>query len=193
MNEPENVTEIKPPDLPVSHDIANENTAAIEKPAFRFEKWILFIVALAVILLDQWSKNVIKANLDINTYFAPIPGIENIFRITHVTNTGMAFGLFPAGSLFFTLLAPIVAIAIIIYNQKLETGNPVLRVCLGLLLGGALGNWIDRLTQGYVTDFMDFGPWPVWNLADLAVVSGTILLALVLFQEEREAKAAKEN
>lgn len=163
----------------------------IANPANRYEKWILYIVAATVILLDQWSKNVVKTYLDVNTYFAPIPEIQNFFRITHVTNTGMAFGLFPGGSWLFTLLAPIVSIAIIIYNQKLELGNRLLRLALGLQLGGALGNLIDRLTQGFVTDFMDFGPWPVWNIADLAVVSGTLLLAVVLFQEEREAKKSE--
>ncbi len=160
------------------------------KPVHKYERWILYIVATSVILLDQWSKSLVKSNLELYTYYAPIPALKNFFRITHVTNTGMAFGLFPGGSWIFTLLAPIVSIAIIIYNQKLELGNRLLRLALGLQLGGALGNLIDRITQGYVTDFMDFGPWPVWNIADLAVVSGTVLLAFVLFQEEREAKAS---
>jgi signal peptidase II len=170
-------------------DIDSEtNQPQNAEPASRFERWILYVISSVVIILDQWSKNVVRSNLDINTYFAPLPEIENIFRISHVTNTGMAFGLFPGGSWLFTLLAPIVSIAIIIYNHKLELGNRLLRVALGLQLGGAVGNLIDRLTQGYVTDFMDFGPWPVWNIADLAVVTGTVLLAFVLFQEEREAK-----
>ncbi len=168
------------------------DSAAIEEEksmtSNRYERWILYIVASTVIVLDQWSKNIVKANLEVNTYFAPIPEIQHLFRITHVTNTGMAFGLFPGGSWLFTLLAPIVSIAIIIYNQKLELGNRLLRLALGLQLGGAVGNLIDRLTQGFVTDFMDFGPWPVWNIADLSVVTGTILLAFILFQEEREAK-----
>lgn len=163
------------------------------KPTNRFERWILYIVAISVILLDQWTKQLVKTSLELYTYYAPIPALKNFFRITHVTNTGMAFGLFPSGSFLFTLLAPIVSIAIIVYNQKLELGNPLLRLALGLQLGGALGNLIDRLTQGYVTDFMDFGPWPVWNIADLAVVTGTALLAFVLFQEERQAKKSNSE
>jgi len=163
------------------------------KPTNRFERWILYIVAVSVILLDQWTKQLVKTSLELYTYYAPIPALKNFFRITHVTNTGMAFGLFPSGSFLFTLLAPIVSIAIVVYNQKLELGNPLLRLALGLQLGGALGNLIDRLTQGYVTDFMDFGPWPVWNIADLAVVTGTALLAFVLFQEERQAKKSNSE
>jgi len=188
MSKQDMLTNVDPPAESTQQTAENARPETETKPASKHERWILYIVATSVIVLDQWSKFIVKSNMDIYTYYAPIPAIENFFRITHVTNTGMAFGLFPAGSWLFTLLAPIVSIAIIIYNQKLELGNRLLRVALGLQLGGALGNLIDRLTQGYVTDFMDFGPWPVWNIADLAVVTGTVLLALVLFQEEREAK-----
>jgi signal peptidase II len=187
MSEPESLIEVET-------NTQNEEYVDPEteiKPASNRERWILYIVAITVIVLDQWSKYLVKANLELYTYYAPIPEIENFFRLSHVTNTGMAFGLFPSGGWLFTLLAPIVSIAIIIYNQKLEPGNRLLRLALGLQLGGALGNLIDRLTQGYVTDFMDFGPWPVWNIADLAVVSGTVLLAFVLFQEERQAKGVE--
>jgi signal peptidase II len=88
----------------------------------------------------------------------------------------------------FTLVALIVSTAIIIYNFRLEPGHRMLRLALGLQLGGAIGNLIDRLQRGFVTDFMDFGPWPVWNIADLAVVSGTVLLIWIMYQEEREEK-----
>ncbi|MDX1415034.1 MAG: signal peptidase II [Candidatus Promineifilaceae bacterium] len=177
-------------DVTSTHSDKNLSMERETKPSYRYERWILYIVASSVIVLDQWTKSLVRSNLDIYTYYAPIPALENFFRFTHVTNTGMAFGLFPNGSWLFTILAPLVSIAIIIYNQKLELGNRLMRLALGLQLGGALGNLIDRLTQGYVTDFMDFGPWPVWNLADLAVVSGTFLLLYVILQEERKANKA---
>ena len=89
----------------------------------------------------------------------------------------------------------VVSIGIIIYNARLESGHKLLRLALGLQMGGALGNMIDRLRLGHVTDFMDFGPWPVWNVADLAIVSGTILLVLIMFNDERQEKklAAQEQ
>jgi signal peptidase II len=69
----------------------------------------------------------------------------------------------------------------------------LLRVALGLQLGGALGNLLDRFTQGGVTDFLDFGPWPVFNIADAAVVAGVILMAYVLLQEERNTEAVTKK
>jgi len=165
-----------------------ETTETITKPSSNRERWILFIIAGIIILLDQASKNLVESSLPLYTYYAPIPELENIFRITHISNTGVAFGLFQNGNTIFAIFAVIVAIAIIIYNSKLEPGHKLLRLALGLQVGGALGNLIDRTRQGYVTDFMDIGPWPVWNIADLAVVSGTILLVLIMFREEREEK-----
>ena len=167
-----------------------EATDTENKPSRSWEWLILFLVAGTIILLDQYSKYLVESSLPLFTYYAPIPELENIFRITHVSNTGVAFGLFQNGNTIFTILAIIVSIAIIIYNARLESGHKLLRLALGLQMGGALGNMIDRTRQGYVTDFMDFGPWPVWNIADLAIVSGTILLVLIMFREEREEQRA---
>ena len=78
------------------------------------ERWILLVVAAIIILLDQGSKSVVESTLALYTYYAPIPALENIFRISHVTNTGVAFGLFPDGNLLFTLVALIVAIVTLV-------------------------------------------------------------------------------
>ncbi len=160
-----------------------------------WEKWLLFLVAGSIIILDQYSKNLVETTLELYTYWAPFPEIENIFRISHISNTGVAFGLFQDGNTIFTILAIVVSIGIIIYNSRLDGGHKLLRLALGLQMGGALGNMIDRVRQGHVTDFMDIGPWPVWNVADLAIVSGTILLVLIMFYEERQEQklAAAEN
>ena len=158
-----------------------------------WERLLLFLVAGIIIFLDQYSKNLVETTLELFTYWAPVPELENLFRITHVSNTGVAFGLFQNGNNVFTILAIVVSIAIIIYNSRLGSGHKLLRLALGLQMGGALGNMIDRVRQGYVTDFMDFGPWPVWNVADLAIVSGTILLVLIMFNEERQEKKLAEE
>jgi signal peptidase II len=172
---------------------AVESVETETKAPSNSERWILFVVAAIIILLDQGSKSVVESTLALYTYYAPIPALENIFRISHVTNTGVAFGLFPDGNLLFTLVALIVSIVIIVYNFRLTPGHRLLRLALGLQVGGALGNLIDRLQQGYVTDFMDFGPWPVWNVADLAVVSGTVLLVWIMYREERAEKKRAES
>lgn len=153
---------------------------------------ILLAVAGIVILLDQFTKYLIERSLNLYEIWAPFPAIEPYFRIMHATNTGTAFGLFPNGSLFFGLMALIVSVAIIYYNHTLPAGNVWLRVALGLTLGGAIGNLIDRLRLGHVTDFLDFGPWPVFNVADMAIVGGAILLGLIVLQESREEQKAAQ-
>lgn len=152
------------------------------------ERWILFAIALPVLVLDYVTKEIVRDNLPLYTYWAPLPEIENFFRFTHTTNTGVAFGLFQNANLLFAVFAAIVSIGIIYFNHKLQAGNVLLRIALGLQLGGAVGNLLDRVAQGSVTDFLDFGPWPVFNVADTAVVAGVILMGYVLLQEERKEK-----
>ena len=117
------------------------------------QRLILILVAALVILFDHLTKLYIENRLPLNHTWAPLPELSAYFRITHVSNTGAAFGLFPGGSLFFTVIALIVAAVIIIYNYRLPSGNRLLRVALGLQLGGALGNLVDRLRLGHVTDY----------------------------------------
>ncbi|KAA3661814.1 MAG: signal peptidase II [Chloroflexi bacterium] len=154
---------------------------------------MLFWIAGLVILLDQLTKMFVESRLPLYDMWAPIPSIQELFRITHVPNTGMAFGLFPSGSSFFLIVAVVVALAIIYYNFTLPKGQFALRLALGLQLGGALGNFVDRLRIGHVTDFLDFGPWPVFNVADMAIVSGAIVLGWLVLQETREEYAQKKR
>lgn len=150
------------------------------------QRVLLFLVAALVILVDHFSKLYVENQLPLNQTWAPFPEIEQIFRITHVSNTGAAFGLFPDGSQIFTVIAILVGVVIVIYNYQLPPGNYLLRVALGLQLGGALGNLVDRVRIGHVTDFLDFGPWPVFNLADTAIVAGVLLLGFLMLQEQTE-------
>ena len=149
-------------------------------------KLLLIVIATAVIAIDQISKWMVEQNLPLYHVWAPVPELENFFRVFHVSNTGAAFGLFPAGSGLFTIAAVLVSIGILYYNFTLDEKQLWLRVALGLQLGGALGNLIDRMRLGHVTDFLDFGPWAIFNLADLAVVTGAVILGVVVWQEQRE-------
>ena len=155
------------------------------------ERWLLFAIAGLVLILDILSKEIIRNNLPLYTYWAPFPALEQFFRFTHTSNTGVAFGLFQNANLLFAIFASIVSIGIIFFNQKLEPGNALLRIALGLQLGGALGNLIDRILFGSVTDFLDFGPWPVFNVADTAVVAGVLLMGFVILREERREQVSK--
>lgn len=163
-----------------------------EQPASLKQRLILFIVAGTVLLLDQVSKNMVEQALALYEVYAPFPAYEAYFRIIHATNTGMALGLFPDGSLFFGLMALLVSVLIIFFNHSIPYGNLWLRVALGLTLGGALGNLADRLRLGHVTDFFDFGPIPIFNIADAAVVCGAILLGFLMLMDARHEKKMAE-
>jgi signal peptidase II len=116
-----------------------------------------------------------------------------VFRIFHIYNTGATFGLFAGGGDIFRYLAIVVSLGIIYYNHILPGDQRLLRLALGLQMGGALGNMIDRFRIGHVTDFIDIGPWYIFNLADLAVVSGAIILGIIVWRESRELKAQQEE
>lgn len=168
-------------------------TEPTEQKASWKQMAVVLGVAVVVILLDQASKRFIEANVVYNTSWMPLDWLAPFFQITHIGNTGIAFGLFSGGSMIFALVAMAVTGAIFYFAYTLPSGYMTMRVILGIILGGAIGNLIDRLRQGYVTDFLDFGPWPVFNVADMAVVFGAIALAILMFHEERQLKAAEKE
>ena len=158
---------------------------------------ILPAAAALVVLVDQFSKHFVMTRLGEGQSWDIAPWLAPIFRITHVTNTGGAFGLFRGWGDFFIVVAALVIVAIIVYYRQLPSGQWLMRVALGLQLGGAMGNLVDRLRQGFVVDFIDlnFWPlreWPVSNLADISLVGGVILLALLMILEERRAREKQQ-
>ncbi len=166
--------------------------AAAELPRAGWgEKLLPFLILAVVIFLDQLTKYLVETRIPLYGVWAPIPALEGIFRIVHTANTGAVFGLFQGSGMFFAALAVVVAIAIAYFNMTLPGHQWLIRVALGLQLGGALGNLIDRLRQGHVTDFVDTGPWYIWNLADLAIVSGVILFGFAYLREMRREEAVK--
>ena len=158
---------------------------AADEPASFGEKLILYLVMSTIVIADQISKNAVEANIPLNQYWAPFPEQAALLKISHVSNTGAAFGIFPGGSPIFMIVAVVVAIIIVIYNHKLPAHHVWYRLALGLQLGGALGNLIDRFRIGHVTDFIDVGPVPVFNVADASIVVGTMLLGFLILREER--------
>jgi len=147
-----------------------------------------FLVALIVVALDQVSKFFIRANMNLGQ---SIPE-EGFFRITYGTNTGGVFGLFANQTFLITLTAIVGVAAILVYSRYPLFNRVLVRIALGLLLGGAVGNLIDRIRLGEVVDFIDVGAWPVFNLADSAVVIGVILIIYYfLFGQKRGVGARR--
>jgi signal peptidase II len=161
-------------------------------PASKAEKSILFVVTGCVILLDYLTKVLIEGWLPLHESWSPSADLATYFQITHVSNSGAAFGIFPSGSVVFMVVAVVVSVAIILYNNSMPANSHLYRVALGLQLGGALGNLVGRLRlDGRVTDFLDFGPVPVFNIADMSIVVGVIMLALLMFRDQRREQKAR--
>ena len=171
--------------------IEPEHATPAPRRASRGEKLLPFLIMALVLLADQVTKYLVETRIPLYGVWAPFPALEGIFRVVHTTNTGAVFGLFQGTGMFFAGLAVVVAAAIIYFNLTLPGHQWLLRIALGLQLGGALGNLIDRLRQGHVTDFVDTGPWFIWNLADLAITSGVILFGFAYWREIRREEAAK--
>lgn len=156
------------------------------QPATWGQRFIMIGIAALVVLLDQWTKRVVEANLPYGSSWAPIGFLDPFFQFTHTGNTGATFGLFAGGGIIFTTIAAVVVVALLVYNFTLPAGQIGLRVALGLIMGGAIGNnLIDRIRLGHVTDFLHFSFWPIFNIADMAIVGGAILMGWLMWQEER--------
>lgn len=141
----------------------------------------LFVLSLAVVILDQFSKYIVVENMALGE---SIPIIEEVFHLTYILNPGAAFGMFAHNRLFFIAIAVIV-IGIIIWARREILASPwEVKAGCGLFLGGAIGNLIDRARQGLVIDFFDFRIWPVFNIADIAICIGVGLIIWNLLKTE---------
>jgi signal peptidase II len=141
---------------------------------------LLFLgLAALVVLVDQITKRLAEDRLRGER---TVPVVDDLLRLTYVQNRGAAFGLLQDQTTFFVLVGILVIGVIAASYRYLPRSGFRLHLALGLQLGGAIGNLLDRLRQGYVVDFVDFGYranwWPVFNVADSAIVIGVALLAL---------------
>ena len=147
-------------------------------------KWwyiIFSLTALLIVVADQLSKLWIRSSLAIGESLFEV----GFFRLTRVHNSGAAFGLFQGQSFLLTIIASVGVAALLLYAFLFHHKFPFLenrlgKLALGLVLGGTVGNLIDRIYLGYVTDFIDFNFWPAFNIADSAIVVGIIILAYSL-------------
>ena len=141
------------------------------------------LVLIATLMADQVTKGLVVLAMHPGQ---SVPS-SGLFRLTYVTNSGSAFGLFPNQTLFL-ILASFVGIGVLlIFYRTNPINSTLLRLSLGLQLGGAMGNLVDRVRLGYVVDFIDVGSWPVFNLADSAIMVGLIGLLWTLTSAKNRA------
>jgi signal peptidase II len=155
---------------------------------------ILFLIAGIVILLDRWSKDLIRTSLAMGEVYRPDLWLSQYARIVHWQNSGAAFGIFQQFGGIFMVLSLIVSAVIIYYFPQVPRNEWIIRLAMGLLLGGALGNLLDRLMhQGFVTDFLSVADFPVFNVADASISIGVVVLFIGMWLQERRKKDENSN
>jgi signal peptidase II len=154
------------------------------------------VIVASIAALDQVTKYLVVAGMEL---YETIPVIPGLLNLTHIRNTGVAFGLFNTAEfaykpLVVSLLALAALVGVGLYATQLPAANRLARVGLALILGGAAGNLVDRARQGYVVDFVDayWNDWHFWafNVADAAITVGVGLLIIDLFMPEPAATPA---
>ena len=167
-------------------------TALLSRPKARY-----LLLSLAVLVLDQWTKWLVELHLKDHPSFEIIP---NLLNFTYVRNTGVAFGLFAAndrisGTLILTALGLFALGFVVYYYWRLATHERTLLLALALVIGGAVGNLLDRIMNGGVTDFIDFSygtyHWHTFNIADSAITVGIFLMIAGSFRHQEEEKGTE--
>ncbi|HEX2978802.1 MAG TPA: signal peptidase II [Anaerolineaceae bacterium] len=148
----------------------------------------LFSIAGVIIALDQWTKTLVRENVPFGGVWSPWEWLAPYARIVHWQNTGAAFGIFQGYNPVFMGLAILVSIAIIYYFPQISEKDWPLRLALSMQLGGAVGNLIDRITIGQVTDFVSVGSFAVFNVADSCITVGVVILLIGIWIKDRQDK-----
>jgi len=141
---------------------------------------VVFLTAITIIILDQLSKFLVKINFNLNE---SVPVMGEIFHLTYIHNFGAGFGILQNQRILLVIISIAVAAFIFYYAKKVKEEETLLQLLLGFVLGGTIGNLIDRIFLGYVTDFFDFMIWPVFNIADSFVTIGIIGLVIYFWRK----------
>jgi signal peptidase II len=140
----------------------------------------VFSIALIIILVDQITKFLIKSNFQLNQTF---PIIKDIFHLTYIQNFGAGFGILQQQQWILIFISIIVVGVIFYYFDRVKEKEKLLQILIGFILGGTIGNLIDRIAYGFVIDFIDFRIWPIFNVADSFVTIGVIGLIVYLWNK----------
>ena len=140
-------------------------------------------IGILVFILDQLVKHAVLVSMHLGE---SIPIIKDVFHITFVLNPGAAFGMLEHQRWIFIVVALLVVVLALVFYKHIQRESLITRIGAGLLLGGALGNLLDRIQSGLVVDFLDFRIWPVFNIADIAICGGAAMLIWGMWQRRNE-------
>ncbi|WP_404452524.1 signal peptidase II [Virgibacillus necropolis] len=154
--------------------------------------YVYYIIAGILVVIDQVTKWVVVKNMEL---YESITIIQDFFYFTSHRNKGAAWGILQGKMIFFYIVTTIVVIGVIYYMQKYAKNDKLLAISLTFVLGGAIGNFIDRIFRGEVVDFLDFiifgYDFPIFNVADSSLVVGVTLVLLATFIDEKKKKGNK--
>lgn len=149
--------------------------------------YVYYIIAGILIVIDQITKWIVIKNMEL---YEQITVVKDFFYLTSHRNTGAAWGILEGKMIFFYIITTIVLIGVIFYMQKYGKESKLLAISLSFILGGAIGNFIDRIFRGEVVDFLDFiifkYDYPIFNVADSSLVVGVILVLISTFIDEKK-------
>ena len=155
---------------------------------------VYYLLAFVVILLDQWTKWLVVRYMELGE---SIPIIENVLYMTSHRNRGAAWGMLQGQFWLFYIITVVVVVGIVIYIQRLQPTQRLFGVALGLMLGGALGNFIDRVFRKEVVDFIHayiFSySFPIFNVADAALTIGVVFMFIYTWIEEKQRKGMSDG
>lgn len=157
-------------------------------------RWFVpLLLVILIVVVDQISKYQIVRLLGPLPYTHTIALIGDWFNLVYTHNTGVAFSLFNQMPQLLTVLSAAITVGVIYaYITHLPSHEPLVQAGAGLVVGGALGNLIDRIRLGYVIDFVQVGWWPVFNVADMAISCGAVLLMLGLLRVDRVTRRQEQ-
>jgi signal peptidase II len=146
------------------------------------------LVLAAVVVLDQLTKVLVRHGIDVGEEDSVFPAVS----LVHVRNTGVAFGAFAGGGIVVVLLVA-AALAALLYYFVTHLDKPLVWLPTGMLLGGSIGNIIDRVRDGAVTDFVKLPAWPAFNVADISITFGVLVLLWVIEQGAKDEADAPDG
>ena len=159
-------------------------SVAVRPLGASWPQWVsLAAVGSAAVIADQLTKAIVTSRLDLGDEVH----VVGPFSLHHVTNSGIAFGLFASATSIVILLTSVAVAWMLYFFARSGARHPVLPVALGLVIGGSVSNLIDRIRLGHVTDFLDVRYWPAFNLADTFIVVGVAALLMALVLSDRKA------
>ena len=173
----------------------SEHVSTTGSPS-RPSTWWFWISAVGVLAADLITKAIVKGSMPIGG--AHIDVIGEFFRLRHIRNSGGLFGLFPGNAVYFAIVSIVAVVVILWVVYRSSTRDRLQQVALGLVFGGALGNFHDRIRYQEVVDFLDIGigthRWPTFNMADSGVTVGvTVLVVWLMLSERRREKETTEH